>query len=241
MDTDFAASPDGSPVAFECTGTGPPIVLVHGGGGIVERAPPAPARMAAGRLERTERPVSVFYLVRHAHADWTPDEDRPLSVRGRKDAQRVADILEQRSIGAIYSSPSRRAVQTITPLAARLDLPVQPESDLRERELGEISGLDFFEAIEATWQDPSFAHPDGESNATAQRRGLGVIHRLQAQAAIKPVVLSTHGNLMALILQHFNPVVDYAFWSALTMPDIYLLRISKAGGGAIERLYEQAG
>jgi 2,3-bisphosphoglycerate-dependent phosphoglycerate mutase len=184
--------------------------------------------------------VSVFFLVRHAHADWTPDENRPLSARGREDADRVADTLELCPIGAIYSSPYRRAVETITPLAARLNLPVQLTHDLRERQLGEISGLDFFEAIEATWQDPSFAHPQGESNDFAQLRGLGVIRRLRARTIAKPVVLSTHGNLMALILQHFDPLVDYAFWRALTMPDVYVLCISESGGGAIERLYEKA-
>lgn len=183
--------------------------------------------------------MSVFYLVRHAHATWTPDEHRPLSARGRQDAVGVADILMQHPIGAIYSSPYRRAIQTIAPLAARLDLPVQLEHDLRERHLGQVSGLEFLEAIEATWQDPSFAHPGGESNQVAQLRGLMVLDRLQALATTKPVVLSTHGNLMTLILQHFDASVDLAFWRALTMPDIYVLRIHEVGGATIGRLYER--
>jgi broad specificity phosphatase PhoE len=181
--------------------------------------------------------MSVFYLVRHAHADWTPDEDRPLSARGRQDAGGIADILAQHPIGAIYSSPYRRAIQTIAPLAARLGLPIQLEHDLRERQLGRVSGLAFFEAIEATWQDRSFAFPGGESNQVAQLRGLRVLDRLQAQAMAEPVVLSTHGNLMALILQHFDASVDFAFWRALTMPDIYVLCIDEAGGATTGRLY----
>jgi 2,3-bisphosphoglycerate-dependent phosphoglycerate mutase len=36
-------------------------------------------------------------------------------------------------------------------------------------------------------------------------------------------VISTHGNLLALILKHFNPDVGYTFWYTLTMPDIYQL------------------
>ena len=37
--------------------------------------------------------MTVFYLIRHAHADWTPDEGRPLSERGQRDALRLAECL----------------------------------------------------------------------------------------------------------------------------------------------------
>ena len=37
--------------------------------------------------------LTTFYFVRHAHVEWIPDEDRPLSAIGLKDARRVANIL----------------------------------------------------------------------------------------------------------------------------------------------------
>ena len=73
--------------------------------------------------------------MRHAHADWTPDEDRPLSAAGREDANRGAHVLQQYPINMICASPFARARQTIAPLAARLDLPVHEMPDLRERQL----------------------------------------------------------------------------------------------------------
>jgi len=184
--------------------------------------------------------MSTFYLVRHAHADWTPDENRPLSAQGRADADRVADILQRYPIGTIYSSPYQRARQTIAPLAIRLGLPVHIEPGLRERRLGNSSTGGFFKAVQATWQDPSFAHPEGESNGAAQRRGLAVVRRLQEQHVTEHIVLSTHGTLMALILQGFDPSVDFAFWKSLTMPDIYTLSLSQAGEAAIDRLWREA-
>ena len=66
--------------------------------------------------------MSTLYLVRHAHAEWTPDENRPLSAQGSEDANRVANTLYVVPISAIYSSPARRARQTIAPLAGRLGL-----------------------------------------------------------------------------------------------------------------------
>ena len=188
-------------------------------------------------MDRAKQFMSTFYLVRHAYADWTPDEDRPLSTQGRMDANHVADILSKRPVDAIYSGPFLRARETIAPLARRLGLPVHVEPDLRERQLGNCATEDFFKAVEATWQDSSFAYPGGESNAVAQQRGLAVLRRLQRQHITENIVLSTHGNLMALILQSFDPSVDFVFWKSLTMPDIYALSFSEAGGVVITKLW----
>lgn len=184
--------------------------------------------------------MTVLYLVRHAHADWTPDENRPLSHRGKLDAERVADVLQRFPIAAIYSSPFRRARETIMPLAARLRLPIHTEPDLRERRLGSGPAGDFEGAVQATWRDFSFAHPGGESNAAAQRRGLAVVHRLQKKHPDACIVLSTHGTLMALLLQHFEPSIDFTFWKSLTMPDIFALCAGTGDAASIRRVWEEA-
>jgi len=175
--------------------------------------------------------------VRHAHADWTPDECRPLSIRGFIDADRVADVLQRFPIGLLYSSPSNRARQTIAPLAARLTLPVHEIFDLRERRLSESRTEDFLWAVEAIWHDPAFSHPGGESNAAAQQRGVEVIRKLEQRHPGEHIVLSTHGNLLTLILNYFDPAINFEFWKSLTMPDIYYLISSKAGKPVVQRLW----
>ena len=119
--------------------------------------------------------MTTFYLVRHAHATWTPNEDRPLSTRGRQDAFRVADVLKAYPITHIYSSPYRRARETVEPLAERIHLPINELGGLRERQLAAGPVDDFDAAVEATWRDPSFSHPGGETNAAAQGRGAGAM------------------------------------------------------------------
>jgi 2,3-bisphosphoglycerate-dependent phosphoglycerate mutase len=184
--------------------------------------------------------LTTFYLVRHAHSEWEPNENRPLSVYGLEDAKRVADVLQNYPVRAIYSSPERRAFQTISPLAEQLGIQIEIEAALRERKLGNEVFEDFFGAVEATWRDPSFAHPGGESSVEAQNRGLTVVKQLQSKHPNEAVVLSTHGNLMALILQTFDPSIDFAFWKSLTMPDIYQLTIKQACSGSIKRLWTSA-
>jgi 2,3-bisphosphoglycerate-dependent phosphoglycerate mutase len=109
--------------------------------------------------------------------------------------------------------------------------------DLRERQLGEASVEGFVKAVEATWTDPAFAYPGGESNRDAQRRAVAVVHRLQEQYPAAHIVLSTHGNLLTLLLQHFDPSIGFPFWKSLSMPDIYRLDLSVESESAIRRLW----
>jgi broad specificity phosphatase PhoE len=182
--------------------------------------------------------MTTFYLVRHAYAEWTPDENRPLSAQGLEDAKLVADVLQTHPVHAIYSSPERRAYQTISPLAERMGIKIEIEANLRERMLGNEVFEDFFGAVEVTWQNPSFAHPGGESSIDAQRRGLALVKRLQDKGSNEEIVLSTHGNLMALILQAFDPTIDFSFWKSLTMPDVYALIIGQTGTVKFRRLWK---
>jgi len=184
---------------------------------------------------------NTFYLVRHAHADFTPGENRPLSKKGKEDAEKVAETLQQFPIKSIYSSPYKRAYQTIEPFAQQLKLPIQIEPNLRERKLSGEPVEDFFKTVEATWQDFSFSHPGGESNTAAQKRGLNVVNRLQEQNQKRYIVLSTHGNLLALILNGFDSSINFNFWKSLTMPDIFKLTFSKNDQVEILRLWQDIG
>ncbi len=76
----------------------------------------------------TVAPVPVL-LVRHAKAGsreaWTGDDtDRPLSERGRVQAERLAALLALFGPRRVHAAPPLRCVQTVEPLARRLDVPV---------------------------------------------------------------------------------------------------------------------
>ncbi len=180
----------------------------------------------------------MIYFVRHAHAEWSLDEGRLLSAKGQADAVLVADALAQHSISAIYSSPYTRARQTVEPLAARLRLMIVEHPDLRERQLSSKPVDDFLAAVTTLWKAPKFAFAGGESNVQAQERGVTVIAEFIKYHHADSIVVATHGNLLALILQHFDPSVDFAFWQQMTMPDIYALDVQMPKGENIERLWK---
>jgi 8-oxo-dGTP diphosphatase len=70
----------------------------------------------------------MIHLVRHAHAGkraaWNGDDRlRPLSARGRREAEVVADALGSGpEIQVVLSSPSARCIETVAPLGARLGI-----------------------------------------------------------------------------------------------------------------------
>jgi 2,3-bisphosphoglycerate-dependent phosphoglycerate mutase len=108
---------------------------------------------------------------------------------------------------------------------------------LRERKLGDIGTQKFEAAVEATWLDAGFSHQGGESNGAAQERGVALLWGLLTRHQGQSVVLSTHGNLLALILNYFHPAVEYAFWRELAMPDIYLLKLNPGGSPDMRRMW----
>lgn len=167
--------------------------------------------------------MTTVYLVRHAHAEWQSTEARPLSARGRASAVRLADQLGQTPIAAIYSSPSRRALETVEPLAHRLQVQPRVLEDLRERELVTRSAAEFEVASEATWREPDQPLREGESNRAAQARGIAVVRQTLDRHRDQQVILSTHGTLLTLILCGFDGAFGYEFWRTLTFPDVYEL------------------
>lgn len=174
------------------------------------------------------RPLDVI-LVRHAEpvafgSVGVTDDDRPLSAAGADAARELAVELDGYEVTAIYCSPYARAVETVTPLAQRRNLPVQLLNDLRERRLATEPLEDWRATLEAAWTDADFAGPGGESGRAAQRRAVALLDLLRSRHPDGGrLVLGSHGNLISLILHALEPEVDFAFHMAMPFPAVYRL------------------
>ena len=81
--------------------------------------------------------MTVVFVVRHAkaknRAEWTePDELRPLTKRGRREAAALAERLRAERPARLLSSPYRRCVETLVELASELDLSIETTELLAE-------------------------------------------------------------------------------------------------------------
>ena len=139
--------------------------------------------------------MTRLLLVRHGETDWNAEGrlqgqiDRPLSDFGRRQARQLAEELEDEEIGAIYSSDLARARETAEIVGERLDLPVELDSDLREKDWGSWEGLTAVERDRVEFV--------GESTQAHQERMLRGLARISAQHPDGDTVLIvTHGGSM---------------------------------------------
>ena len=168
--------------------------------------------------------LTNLYLVRHAHSIYTSDEwKRPLSARGFRDARHVTKLLQYQKMDHIISSPYQRAIQTIQGVADYYDKRIEIINEFKERRLAENAVTDFQAAITKLWNDWQFSWEGGESNAFAQQRSIRATYHILEKYSGKNIVIGTHGNIMALIMNYFDPRYDYYFWESLQMPDVYRL------------------
>ena len=126
----------------------------------------------------------MLYLLRHAESAPTPDTpepDWPLSETGEKQAHALAERLAGRRIAAVYSSPYRRAVETVRPFAQARGLPIRTDERLRERRLTDQWLDDHQAAVRRVWSDFDLALPGGESSAAAQKRVVASVGDLQTR------------------------------------------------------------
>lgn len=185
--------------------------------------------------------LTNLYFVRHAHSIYTPDEvGRPLSQKGFLDAEKVTDILKSEEIDIVLSSPYKRAIQTVEGIANYRDIEIEIVEDFKERLLTINPVEDFTLAISKVWEDFNFAWDGGESNRIAQNRGVKATFNIINKYRNKNIVVGTHGNIMALIMNHFDNAYDFSFWENLEMPDVYKLSFDRLELKAVKKLTTRA-
>jgi phosphohistidine phosphatase len=109
-----------------------------------------------------------FCFLRHGEADWAdwdkPDNERPLTKRGRKEVKRVSKLLARLKLSpdAILSSPLPRACETAQMTAKSLDVAVTLEPELAKEFtldwLRRIIGKTGAECIVLVGHEPAFSH-----------------------------------------------------------------------------------
>ncbi|WEG12343.1 histidine phosphatase family protein [Pullulanibacillus sp. KACC 23026] len=165
--------------------------------------------------------MKTIYLVRHCQAEGQPPEAN-LTEKGRKQAEALADFLEEHRIDCLIASPFERARQTVQPLADRLNITIQFDDRLRERVLSNRELPDWLKLLEESFTDIDLCLDGGESSRNATERGIEVVNEFLS-SSYKSGVLVSHGNLIALILKHFDPDKGFEDWKALTNPDVFQL------------------
>jgi probable phosphomutase (TIGR03848 family) len=146
-----------------------------------------------------------------------------LNARGREQAQAIADKLNGPRIGAIFSSPLERTMETARPLSERCSIPISPHSGLIETNYGAWQGrpykqlqkLKLWEKIHATPSQVTF--PAGESFVTAQQRIV---------ASLEEIASGMGKDDVAICFSHCDPIrMAVAYFLNMALDDFQRLSI----------------
>lgn len=177
--------------------------------------------------------MANVYFVRHAQPNFDNHDDltRELSPKGLRDAVRVTEFFADIRIDAVYSSPFRRAVDTVRGVAQARGLDIGLIDDLRERRVdgGWIEDFDSF--ARRQWSDFDYRLPGGESLGQVQRRSVAALERLTADNPGRNIVIGSHGTSLSTIINHYDPGFGYADFLEIQnrMPWIVLLIFDENG------------
>ncbi len=171
--------------------------------------------------------MNEILLLRHAEPESAGlyigrGSNPELSRAGRKKAEEIVPVLLKEKIERLYSSPQKRAWETITPLARRTGLDTVIEEDFAEIDFGEWEGLGWKEIEE---RDPDLWHawldnprkvppPGGETLKKLQERVIGSLNRILSSHPGEKILIATHGGPIRTILGHALLLEPSSFWSA---------------------------
>lgn len=179
-----------------------------------------------------------IYFVRHAEPDFSVKDDmiRPLTERGTKDTKKVTSSLIDKDITYVYSSPFKRAVDTIKDFAETMNFEIKIDNDFRERIIGEW--VEDFKAFSKTqWEDFEFKILHGESLKEVQERNIAALLRVIDNHYGENIAIGTHGTALCTLLNYFDPNFGYEeFWDMVDkMPYILCFNFD---GSELEKIEE---
>lgn len=151
-----------------------------------------------------------IYLVRHGQTEenatgiiqgWNPGQ---LTLLGIEQAERLAQRLKTVHFDAIYSSDSRRAVDTAQIIKRFHDTSIRFTERLRERNMGIFQGRHFDEFNQAQAQS-GLSHKDfkpegGECLVELRQRAVSFVQSLRAPHQHQTVLLVAHGRWNTMLL-----------------------------------------
>lgn len=156
------------------------------------------------------------YFVRHAQSDTSIKDElmRPLTERGMSDTKLVVNMLKDRNIQAVYSSPYRRAFDTVKGLADANNLTINIVDNLRERKVGDIWVDDFETFSRRQWEDFDFKLEHGESLREVQERNIAALYNILKSNQGRNIAVGSHGTALSTIINYFSPSFGYDdFWA----------------------------
>ena len=169
--------------------------------------------------------MTHIYFIRHAQSDRTfqQEQSRPLTAEGVSDSKKITEVLKDKGITHILSSPYKRTLQTVESLSEALEINIEIDEDLKERDAGKWHGDRFFDYVKQQWENFDYASESGESLRQVQCRNINAVNRALEKYKNKTIAIATHGTALSTILNYYFS--DYGYEEFLKIADLMPLVI----------------
>lgn len=156
--------------------------------------------------------MTTIYFVRHAESNYRNHEDmlRELTKKGLEDSKLVTQFLADKNVDIIFSSPYKRAIDTIRDFSESSGLEIHLENDFRERKVDSCWIEDFTSFCKAQWMDFDYKLSDGETLREVQTRNITALNHLLNKHNNKTIVIGTHGTALSTIINFYHKKFGYA-------------------------------
>ncbi len=156
--------------------------------------------------------MAKVYFVRHAQPDFSIIDDltRPLTEKGIEDSKKVTEYLLDKQITKAFSSPYKRAVDTIKDFATKSNLEINIIDDFRERKIDDGWIEDFNSFAKEQWNNFEYKLPHGESLNEVQKRNIAALHQILKENLNRNIVIGTHGTALSTIINYYDKNYGYS-------------------------------
>ncbi len=161
-----------------------------------------------------------FYIFRHGQCPLNVSGhiqgqkfNGELTAEGHRQATHTADILKDKQITLIISSPLKRALQTALIVADKIKAPIWIDHRFIEVNMGIVEGMHIsfvekkFAEIYTRWRnDPSGSvrFKGGETKGEVRKRILQGLNFYALTTPHQNIAISSHGIVLSQMMQHLG-------------------------------------
>lgn len=171
--------------------------------------------------------MTTVYFIRHAQADSTvlDQKSRPLTQKGTQDSLLLSEKFALDKIDVIFSSPYKRAQDTVLHLAKQQKLTVNIVKDFRGLKLQSEWIDNYRNFFLKYWNNFEYHYADGESFAQLQSRSVAALQKIVSDNKEKTIIICTHSVLIAVVLKYYNNTFNFEDFMKIAESEPYVIKI----------------
>ena len=157
--------------------------------------------------------MTTIYFIRHAQSESSVHDPflRPLTEKGIQDRSLVTRFLLDKNIDFAFSSPYKRAADTIVDFTRGKGIEIEKIHDFREHETisDTYCDADYFPFIQQYWENKNYKVPGDESFGELQSRNVRALKSILKECKDKNIIIGTHGMALSSILNYYDGTYGY--------------------------------